>query len=126
MAGRSEAIRGTPSAGRVAVGARERLAVGLLLATFTLGCLHFAWTTSPVFDEPGLIYAGYADLEPGAPKIHTGNPILARAWAALPLLLLNPAIPTNAEIKGVAPGQRELGRLFVFDRANDWRAILRS
>jgi Dolichyl-phosphate-mannose-protein mannosyltransferase len=126
MAVRNGVIGRTRHAGGVAMRGREELAAGLLLLSFALGCLSFAWTTSPVFDEPGLVYAGYADLKTGAPKIQTGHPILARAWAALPLLLMNPSIPTDAELREIEPGQRELGRLFVFHRANDWRAVLRS
>lgn len=93
---------------------------------FAAACLRFAWTTSPTFDEPGLIYSGYASLSADATKTSTANLILAQSWVALPLLVLKPALPTDTEIQAVEPVNREYGRLFLFHPKNDWRTILRA
>lgn len=104
---------------------REVLAVTGWLLLLAIVCGRFAWTTSPTFDEPGLIYAGYANLTANATKSSTGNLVFAQTWSALPLLAHRPTLPTQAEVQSVEPANREFGRLFLFHPANDWRAILR-
>jgi len=104
----------------------EATAATALLACFALCCFRFAWTTSPVFDEPFFLHAGYANLTAGAAKHPTANLIFAQNWVSLPLLASHPSLPTEQEISAVEPANRELGRLFVFSPRNDWRALLHA
>src|SRR5262245_20032875 len=103
----------------------EVTGVAAWLVFFALTCSHFAWTTSPAFDEPGLIQAGYANLTADAAKSSTGNVVLSQMWTALPLLTHRPVLPTKAEVDASDPETRDVGRLFLFHAANDWKAILR-
>ncbi|HYB42586.1 MAG TPA: glycosyltransferase family 39 protein [Candidatus Methylomirabilis sp.] len=96
------------------------------LALFALACARMAWTTSPVFDEPGLLYSGYSGFIATAPKAQTANLIFAEAWAALPLLAMKVRLPTAAEIAAEDPARREMGRMLLFHEGNNWMAITRA
>ncbi len=102
----------------------EPIVAVALLAFFAICGLRFAWTTSPVFDEPFFLQAGYTNLTAGAAKAPTANLIFAQNWVSLPLLFTKPSIPTERDIAAVEPINREVGRMFVFYPKNDWRAML--
>lgn len=74
-------LRLTPKTHALLVGAL--LVLGLVLAVTSMLC------DSATFDEPFHLAAGYSQLLKGDFRLSPDHPPLARAWAALPLLLMN-------------------------------------
>lgn len=74
-------LRPTPKTHVLLVGAL--LLIGLVLAATSL------LRDSATFDEPFHLAAGYSQLLKGDFRLSPDHPPLARAWAALPLLLMN-------------------------------------
>jgi Dolichyl-phosphate-mannose-protein mannosyltransferase len=62
-------------------------AVIALLSVFAALCMGSGWNTSPAFDEPFFIGAGYSFLK-GGEFAPTGNLALPEKWVALPLLAM--------------------------------------
>jgi hypothetical protein len=72
-------------------------AVIALLALFIVLCVGSGWNTSPTFDEPFFIGAGYSFLKGDVHAQPTGNLVLAEKWVALPLLAMKVEPPTEEE-----------------------------
>jgi len=73
-------------------------AVALLLS-FLLGVMVYsARLESPTMDEPVYLLAGYRYLETGDFAFNAEHPPLAKFLAALPLLALDPRLPTETEL----------------------------
>lgn len=80
-------------------GLRRRTAL-LLLALFSVpflvAGLHQAWYDSPTFDEPLYVAAGVTALTRHDLRINPEHPPLAKAVAALPVLLVHPVVPAGS------------------------------
>jgi hypothetical protein len=85
------------------------LALVVLAAGLALGAAH---GDSITVDEPIHLFAGYAALAQGDFRLSPEHPPLARMWAALPLLLVDPRWPP-AEAAGWRGAD-------YFDLARDW------
>src|ERR1700719_4658867 len=72
-------------------------AIIALLVLFVVFCVGSGWNTSPTFDEPFFIGAGYSFLKGDVHAQPTGNLVLAEKWVALPLLAMKVEQPTEAE-----------------------------
>ncbi len=99
----------------------------LLLVCFALLCRRSAADTSPAYDEPGHILAGYSYWNKTGPEIATANLRAAQLWLALPLTTLPLHVP--ASIKQT-PGlvveiDAKVCRDFLYDARHDPGEILR-
>jgi len=70
--------------------------VSSLLFVASVLVLLSNFNTSPVWDEPTYIAAGYFFLKTGNPAMMAGEPMLAKEIAALPLLAVQPSLPSDA------------------------------
>lgn len=97
-------MRGVPSAAAVILCAA--------IASF-LGYRQIA-ASSPTFDEPVHLAAGYTDLKDGSYRLHaTGHPPLAQMWAGVPLLFMTPdRFSDSAEWLDAEPAN--FGDLFLY------------
>jgi hypothetical protein len=74
-------------------------AIIALLSLFVVLCVGSGWDTSPTFDEPFLIGAGYSFLTGDEHAQPTANLVLAEKWVALPLLAMKVGQPTEDEYR---------------------------
>jgi 4-amino-4-deoxy-L-arabinose transferase-like glycosyltransferase len=79
--------------------ARHRWAVALLLAAFILLCLHGLLWDTPTVDEFAHLPAGWYYLKTGSFALFPQNPPLVKLLAALPLVLLHPALDPAARVE---------------------------
>jgi len=113
---------------RPAFPASDRLAAAIL-GIFALLCFDAIRDTSPTYDEPGFMLAGYSYLAPHSAEVPAANLRLAEMWIGLPLLALKPRIP---EALRSEPGlvidrnASDLGASFLYDPANRTEAMLRA
>jgi 4-amino-4-deoxy-L-arabinose transferase-like glycosyltransferase len=70
--------------------------LGAAAALFLVFGLYQAWNDSPTFDEPPYIVAGLTSLTRHDLRINPEHPPVAKALAALPVLLARPVIPRTA------------------------------
>jgi 4-amino-4-deoxy-L-arabinose transferase-like glycosyltransferase len=73
-----------------------RLILAVIGVAFLAMGLQQAWADSPTFDEPPYIAAGLSSLTTHDLRINPEHPPLAKAVAALPVLLARPVIPRTA------------------------------
>ena len=110
---------------------RKNFVIGCLAAAilglFAVLCFEAARDSSPVYDEPGLMLAGYSYVARGCPEIPAENLRLSEMWFGLPLLAFKPRIPDALRgEKNLVIDQKpsELGALFLYDPANRTEAML--
>jgi hypothetical protein len=75
--------------------AHHLLVAILLLIVFLAQVLLASPANSAAFDEEYHFAAGYVYLRTGDPRLSTEHPPLVNVWNALPLLLLDPALPLD-------------------------------
>jgi 4-amino-4-deoxy-L-arabinose transferase-like glycosyltransferase len=97
-----------------------------LLALFVVLCVGSGWNTSPTFDEPFFIGAGYSFLKGDVHAQPTGNLVLAEKWVALPLLAMKIEPPTEAEYHAAEMQLRNAYWLSLFRSKADMFARLRA
>jgi len=98
-----------------------------ILGLFAALCFDAARDTSPTYDEPGLMLAGYSYVARDCAEVPAENLRIAEILIGLPLLQLKPRIPDVLRSeKGLVIDQRpsELGALFLYDPANRTEAML--
>ena len=98
-----------------------------ILGLFAVLCFDASRDKSPVYDEPGLMLAGYSYVARGCPEVPAENLRLSEIWIGLPLLALKPRIPDalGSEMSLVIDKKpADLGALFLFDPANRTEAML--
>ncbi|HOW28161.1 MAG TPA: glycosyltransferase family 39 protein [Elusimicrobiota bacterium] len=66
----------------------------LILSFFSVIVLHGILTLSPAWDEIVYPAAGYTQLKTGAIHVNTEHPFLSKLLYGVPLLVLNPALPS--------------------------------
>lgn len=102
------------------------LAAAALLLAALLQMKGASAVTSAVVDEPAHLTAGYLSLARFDLSINREHPPLMKALAALPLLLIRPALPL-ADPSGPRPGSEDFefdySRRFLY-RANDADRLL--
>lgn len=88
--------------------ARYSFWIGLALIIIILGFVQISslLTDSQTVDEGPHILAGYSYLKTGKILLNPEHPPLLKAWAALPLLILNPDLPE--EVKNAVKTPAEL------------------
>jgi 4-amino-4-deoxy-L-arabinose transferase-like glycosyltransferase len=101
-------------------------AIIALLALFAVLCVGAGWNTSPTFDEPFFIGAGYSFLKGDVHAQPTGNLVLAEKWVALPLLAMKVEQPTEAEYRVAETQLRNAYWLALFRSKDGMFARLRA
>ena len=101
-------------------------AIIALLTLFVVLCVGSGWNTSPTFDEPFFIGAGYSFLKGDVHAQPTGNLVLAEKWVALPLLAMKIEQPTEAEYHMAETQLRNAYWLSLFRSKDDMFARLRA
>ncbi len=78
---------------------RTRLAAVLLLAVFTILCVHGLTWDTPTVDEFAHLPSGYYTLTTGKFDLFPLNPPLIKVLSAIPLLALRPSLDPDARIE---------------------------
>ncbi len=110
---------------------RKNFVIGCLAAAilglFAVLCFDAARDKSPVYDEPGLMLAGYSYVARDCPEVPAENLRLSEIWIGLPLLALKPRIPDalrSEKTLVIDKKPADLGALFLYDPANRTEAML--
>ncbi len=101
-------------------------AIIALLSLFVVFCVGSGWDTSPTFDEPFLIGAGYSFLKGDEHAQPTANLVLAEKWVALPLLAMKVEQPTEEEYRVAAMHLHSAYWLSLFRSEQRMFAMLRA
>ncbi|HEV8073790.1 MAG TPA: glycosyltransferase family 39 protein [Opitutaceae bacterium] len=101
-------------------------AIIALLVLFVGFCVGSGWNTSPTFDEPFFIGAGYSFLKGDVHAQPTGNLVLAEKWVALPLLAMKIEQPTEQEYHVAETQLRNAYWLSLFRSRESMFARLRA
>ena len=100
------------------------LVASTLLVLFFIIAITSSWNDSLIFDEPAHIGAGYSYLTQKDSRLNPEHPPLMKDLAALPLLFLNLAFPTNTDAwQHQVNGQWDQGGLLIFRSGNNADAI---
>jgi hypothetical protein len=101
-------------------------AIVALLALFAVFCVGSGWNTSPTFDEPFFIGAGYAFLKGDVHAQPTANLVLAEKWVALPLLAMKVDEPTVEEYRTSEARRQNAYWVSLFRSETHMLAMLRA
>lgn len=96
------------------------LALTIILVIAGSLMVSAAKTDSAIMDELAHIPAGYGYVHNLDYRLNPEHPPLLKALSALPLLILNPAFPTNDKAWTTdINGQWDMGRSFIYNSGND-------